>query len=247
MSASSEAAAWARGLATDQFRHLLDHLPGTLFFAKDDQYRLMMGNPAFVERCGLRLEKDLVGLTDDMIFPPSLAQKYRRDDERVLQTGRPLLGQIELFPNAAGSPEWFVTDKLPLLRPSGEVGGLCGTVRSYESKRAALQPYLDMAPAAEHLKQHFRETLNVAELADLVGLSVRQLGRKFLATFQTTPRSYQMKMRVMHACELLTDTDKRITDIALESGFYDHSDFARQFGKHMGQTASAFRAAARRR
>ena len=62
-----------------------------------------------------------------------------------------------------------------------------------------------------------------------------------------TPRSYLMKMRVMHACELLIDSEKPITEIALESGFYDHSDFARQFGKHMGQTASAYRANARQR
>ena len=44
-------------LPAGQFRHLFDHLPGTLFFAKDRQARLMGGNPAFVRRCGLADKK----------------------------------------------------------------------------------------------------------------------------------------------------------------------------------------------
>ena len=45
---------------------------------------------------------------------------------------------------------------------------------------------------------------------------------------------------VTGAC-LLTRTDLPVTHIALEVGFYDHSDFARQFRRHVGQTASAYR------
>lgn len=237
---------WADGLASDQFRHLLDHLPGTLFFAKDRDYRLMMGNPAFVARCGFEREAQIVGLTDDLIFPPRLAEKYRRDDAQVIRTGQPLLGLVELFPDdASGSPTWFVTDKLPLFDRAGRVAGLCGTVRSREGQRAALQTYLELAEVAEHLKANFREAPDVPALARMVGLSVRQFGRKFAAAFHTTPRAYVMQMRVMHACELLTQTDLPITRVALASGFYDHSDFARHFQRHMGQTASAYRTAAR--
>jgi AraC-like DNA-binding protein len=34
--------------------------------------------------------------------------------------------------------------------------------------------------------------------------------------------------------------------VALDSGFYDHSDFAKQFRRHMGQTASQYRLERRR-
>ncbi len=37
---------WTEQLPPGQFRHLFDHLPGTLFFAKDREGRLMAGNPA---------------------------------------------------------------------------------------------------------------------------------------------------------------------------------------------------------
>jgi transcriptional regulator GlxA family with amidase domain len=32
-----------------------------------------------------------------------------------------------------------------------------------------------------------------------------------------------------------------VTEVALQSGFYDHSDFARQFRRQLGQSASEYR------
>lgn len=232
---------WTDRLPPGQFRHLFDHLPGTLFFAKDCEGSLMAGNPAFVRRCGFQTEDEMIGITDRAIFPPRLADKYRKDDERVISTGKPLLGIIELFPNLEGKPEWFITDKLPLLDVAGKICGLCGTVRSYEAQRAAMQPYLELATVADHLKLYFREKLDVPSLAKMAHMSVRQFERKFRATFQMTPQDYMIRMRVIQACDLLANTNQPVTTVALESGFYDHSDFARQFRRQMGQTASQYR------
>jgi AraC-like DNA-binding protein len=232
---------WSAQLSSGQFRHLFDHLPGTLFFAKDRSGRLMAGNPDFIRRCGFQTEDQIIGITDDSIFPPKLAEKYRRDDEQVMTSGKPLLGIIELFPGSAGKPEWFVTDKLPLFNLSGEICGLCGTVRSYEAQRAAMQPYLELATVADYLKIHFREKLDVPSLAKMAHMSVRQFERKFRATFQMTPRDYMIRMRVIEACDLLARTNHPVTTVALDAGFYDHSDFARQFRRQMGQTASQYR------
>ncbi len=237
---------WDEVLQPGQFRHLFDYLPGTLFFAKDLGGRLMAGNPAFVKRCGFQMESEIIGITDSAVFPPRLAEKYRKDDEQVFTTGKPLLGIIELFPNQDGKPEWFVTDKLPLFTTTGKVCGLCGTVRSYEAQRAAMQPYLELATVADHLKLHFREKLDVPLLAKMAHMSVRQFERKFRATFQMTPQEYMIRMRVIEACDLLVRSNQPVTAVALDSGFYDHSDFARQFRRHMGQTASEYRLDRRR-
>jgi AraC-like DNA-binding protein len=236
---------WIERLPAGQFRHLFDHLPGTLFFAKNCQGKLMGGNPAFVRRCGFHDEHQILGLSDHDIFPPLLAEKYFRDDMKVIRSGKPLLGLIELFPNSGGQPEWFITDKLPLFDREGKVSGLCGTVRSYEEQRAAIQPYLELAAVAEHLKENYRESLDLRELAKMAGSSERQLERKFRATFQTTPRHYLIKMRVVNACRLLMDPRLSLTEIALEVGFYDHSDFSRQFKKHMGESPTQYREANR--
>ncbi len=232
---------WLDSLSAGQFRLLFENLPGTLFFAKDRESRLMLGNPAFVQRCGLRSEDELMGFSDEELFPPRLAAKYRADDQKVLATGNPELGIIELFPGAEGQPEWSITDKLPLIDREGAVCGLCGTVRSYEGARAALQPYLELAPVADYIKEHFREKLDVPHLAEMAGLSVRQLERRFRKTFQTSPRAYLIRVRVLAACDLLEHAEQSVTDVALEVGFYDHSDFSRQFRRIIGQSPTDYR------
>jgi len=72
-------------------------------------------------------------------------------------------------------------------------------------------------------------------------MSVRQFERKFRATFQMTPQDYMIRMRIIEACDLLFRTNLPVTTVALDAGFYDHSDFARQFRRQMGQTASQYR------
>jgi PAS domain S-box-containing protein len=232
---------WGRRLQAGQFRQLFELVPHTLFFAKDRDGRLMYTNTAFAQRCGFKGEAEIVGLCDEDIFPPALAERYREGDRRVITTGQPVLGIIELFPNVLGEPDWCETNKLPLFDREGAVCGVYGTVRSYEGARAAIQPYLDLAPAADYLKEHYAERLDVGKLAKLSGMSVRQFERRFNQTFRINPRTYLVRMRVAIAAELLRTTSRRATEIALEVGFYDHSDFSRQFRKTMGLAPTDYR------
>ncbi len=235
---------WLRRLHSDGLRPLFEHLPGTLFFAKNTDGEIMMGNRAFVERCGCTSEAELIGRIDQDIFPPHLATKYREDDLEVIRTGHPITGIVEIFPDRHGEPEWFLTDKLPLFDQAGEVVGVCGIVRSYEGSRRALQPYLDLAPVADYIKAHRDQPISVKHLAQMAGLSVRQFERKFFETFRTTPKHYLMRLRVLYACDELLETSQSITEIALAAGFCDHSAFARHFRKHMGVSPREYRAQA---
>lgn len=157
--------AWFGRLRPGGVRELFEHLPNTLYFAKDSDLRLMAGNRAFVRRCGYPSEIEMIGHFDPEIFSAELAENYRSDDRKVIESGQPLLGIVELFPNRLGVPEWFITDKVPLFAKDGKVHGLCGTVRSYEGARAALQPYLDLAPVTEYLKKHFDENISIKDVS----------------------------------------------------------------------------------
>jgi PAS domain S-box-containing protein len=232
---------WLRHLRPEAVRQLFEHVPGTLFFAKNAGGEIMLGNRAFVERCGYPSLEKLTGRTDAEIFPPHMAAKYREDDLEVMRTKRPMLQIVELFPSRHGEPEWFITDKLPLFDDHGRVVGVCGIVRSYEGSRRALQPYLDLAPVADYIKAHCGESISVRELARMAGLSVRQFERKFFDTFHTTPKHYLMRLRVLLACDELLETRQSITEIALGAGFCDHSAFARHFRKHMGVSPREYR------
>ncbi len=238
---SEEQRQWLEGLRPGGVRALFDSLPNLLYFAKDRDLRLMAANRAFVERCGFGGFEEMFGRSDLEIFPTELAEKYREDDRRVIRTGRALTGIVELFPNALGEPEWYVTDKVPLFHRDGSIAGLCGTVRSYEGARAELQPYLDLLPATEYLKKHLTEKVPVAELAARVGLSVRQMERRFQQAFKLSPSAYVQRLRVMKACELLVESSKNVTEIAFEVGYYDHSAFSRKFSQLMGVSPRDYR------
>ena len=232
--------------AVDADRHffrLFDHLPGILFFAKDNDGRLFAANDALLRQYGYDREREheFYGLTDSELLPRSLAEKFRQDDMRILQTGEPLLEIVEIFPNQQGIPAWFLTNKLPIFDHNDKVIGVMGTIQSYDSHRELLPPDTDIAPALDKIGRHFTDDLSIRDLAEVTGLSIRQFERRFKRHLKTTPQQFIMKMRVFAACDALRLTRKPIAQIATESGFYDQSSFTRQFRKHMAITPLQYR------
>ena len=225
------------------FSRLFDHLPDLLFFAKDREGRLLAANDALLHQYGFDREREheFFGLTDFDLLPRSLAEKFRQDDLRVLESGEPLLEIVEIFPNQQGIPAWFLTNKLPILDHQRNVVGVMGTIQDYQTHRELLPSDIDIAPALEHISRHFTEDLSIVALAKMAGLSVRQFERKFKHHLKTTPQQFIMKMRVFSACDALRRTGAPIIEIAVQSGFYDQSSFTRQFRKHMAITPLQYR------
>jgi PAS domain S-box-containing protein len=218
------------------FYRLFDHMPDVSFFAKDRGFRFICASRRFYERFGFSSEVEILGKCDFDIFPPRLAENFRRDDELVMSTGEPKLNIVELFFTQQGIPDWFVTNKLPLRDRKDRVIGVMGTVQSYEGRKQLLQPYLQLDRAVTYIREHFRTGVTVAELAEIVHLSPRQLHRKFVETFGSSPQSFIMKLRIQAACEALQKESSQIGEVAREMGFCDQSSFTQQFQKHVGLT-----------
>lgn len=218
------------------FYLLLDHMPGVSFFAKDAQFRIVCANRHFYERFGCGSEAEMVGKDDFQLFPQRLAENFRRADEEIFRTGRPRLNIVELFFNQQGIPDWFITNKLPVKGRNGKIIGVMGTTQSYEGKKQVLQPYLQIDKAVVYIREHFRQRISVEELAALVYLSPRQLHRKFVETFGSSPQTFIMKLRVQAACEALQREGAQISEVARELGFCDQSSFTQHFHKHVGLT-----------
>jgi AraC family transcriptional regulator len=60
-----------------------------------------------------------------------------------------------------------------------------------------------------------------------------------------TPHQYLLRARLRRAARLLADDERTITDIALEVGFADLSNFVRSFHRAAGVPPRHFRHAAR--
>ena len=59
-------------------------------------------NKKFLPRIGLDSNEELFGKTDFDLFPPRLAEHFRRDDKVVMQSGKPMLNILELVFNSQG-------------------------------------------------------------------------------------------------------------------------------------------------
>ncbi len=93
----------------------------------------------------------------------------------------------------------------------------------------------------EHLEARLGSDVGLAEIAAEVGLTPRHYTRLFQAATGLPPHAWVMRRRIEHACELLADPARTVTDVALELGFASSQHFATTFRKHTGQTPSNYR------
>ena len=223
------------------FLQLFDFLQDTSFFAKDQDGVLLIANKHLLNLYGFSSEDEIIGLTDFDLLPLNLAEKYRKDDQRIMSTQKPLLNIVELFLNDQGIPEWVSTNKLPIISAAGKVMGVMGTIQKNEKFDNPSGYYQDITAAVDHIRNNYQDHLSIKDLADLANLSVRQFERKFKHYFSTTPQKYLIKLRVHAACDLLRKNSDPLSDVALSMGFYDQSSFANHFKKCMGITPLQYR------
>lgn len=107
-------------------------------------------------------------------------------------------------------------------------------------------PEIDADPRIEktllYLESHFASDLTVTDLAELAGLGEVQFRKLFRRRTGRSPKQYLERLRLSRASELLRTTERRVTDIALASGFNNAFYFCSSFKRETGMTPSQFRA-----
>ena len=84
-------------------------------------------------------------------------------------------------------------------------------------------------------------TLRLEDLPAQTGLSMSSFKRAFAETFNMTPWSYITTIRLNAARKLLEETNKLLSEIALDTGFFDQSHFSRTFKRERGITPGEYR------
>lgn len=223
------------------FHRLFDVIPGIFFFAKNRQGEIMFLNQSNLDLYHITDETAVIGMTDFDLNPPDMAQSYVQDDARIYATGKPLLNRVELWFDRFGMPDWFVVNKMLIRSRTGKVIGIMGFSQSYEGRTKLLQPFHDISKAVSYLRQNYHEDISIQELARHAGLSPRQLERKFRSAFGVTPQQFLIKTRLLAACRTLRETNRSLTEIALDCGFNDQSALTHHFRKNIGMTPGQFR------
>ena len=100
-----------------------------------------------------------------------------------------------------------------------------------------------LSAVRDALHAGFRDKITIAALAHLAGVDPSHLARRFRRHFGCTVGAYLRRLRLDFAAGELRESQRPISDVAIEAGFFDQSHFARLFRRRTGMTPTAFRAA----
>jgi diguanylate cyclase (GGDEF)-like protein/PAS domain S-box-containing protein len=111
------------------FRNLLA-TPGERLFFKDLQSRFLLVSESLArdQSHGFSVE-ELIGKTDFDVFSDEHALAAYEDEQRIIQTGKPMVAKIERETFHDREDAWVSTTKLPLLGPDGQIVGTFGVSR----------------------------------------------------------------------------------------------------------------------
>jgi AraC-like DNA-binding protein len=108
--------------------------------------------------------------------------------------------------------------------------------------RGGLAPWQERR-AKEMLAADLSGCLTLPELAAACRLSCSHFSQAFRQTVGCPPHQWLMIQRVERSKDLMLNTDKALSEIALVTGFADQSHFTRVFSQRVGRSPAAWRRA----
>ena len=125
------------------FAYLFNTIPDHIYF-KDRQGRFIRINDAMVRALGLRNSDEAVGKTDFDIFAEEHARQANADEQRVMETGEPLVAAEEKETWPDGRVTWVSTTKMPVRDAQGRVTGLIGVSRDITANKVLQEQFLQV-------------------------------------------------------------------------------------------------------
>lgn len=230
----------AAGPNAATFKAMMDVLPDVAFYMKDAEGRIMALNKRNCDFCNIHDELDAVGRRSVDIFPPPLAQDFVSFDKTVLRTGRPLINHA-----SDHTADWSSDKHVKSIFPLHDRKGRCiGTTCLYY-KAASAQSSPDwhgtMKPATDYIQSHYTEDVTIEKLASMAGMPESSFRNRFTQTFGISPGRYITTIRLNAARKLLEATGKPLSEIAVETGFFDQSHLTKLFKRERGVTPGEYR------
>jgi AraC-like DNA-binding protein len=178
---------------------------------------------------------------------PEVAESIGSGDTVWKRGALPPLAQImvlgELAQAAATGASGVGLDEVGMLlamRLADLVGG-----RSQQLRRASPRDRRRAVETALWLDANAHESVDLESAARRAGLSPYHFLRLFANIVGVTPHQYLLRSRLRRAARALAEDDRPVSDIALDVGFADLSNFVRTFHRAAGVSPRGFRQAAR--
>lgn len=107
--------------------------------------------------------------------------------------------------------------------------------------RSVQEDAVSVLNVGDYIESHYDDSVKVAELAELCGLSYTHFARRFKELYGISCKEYIEKTRIKKAKELLLTTNYDLSFISQELGFSDCSHLIRVFKKLEGITPKQYR------
>lgn len=205
---------WRTPSEKQRFETVNIYLPGSLLEAVADEYRLA-GRPTRIEALSA------------LSFRDAAVAFHARALLQACQQGEP-----DIY--AAGAARWLVTH---LLSQQAHWRHLLA-----DPRQASFITDRRLARVVEFMSANLHRALTLDDLAREAGISVHHFGRRFRESTGMGPSGYLTSLRMAQAQLLLRTTDLPVSDIGLRCGYPRASTFATAFARHVGVTASSYRA-----
>ena len=98
-----------------------------------------------------------------------------------------------------------------------------------------------MGQVYEYVMRNFQGKVNLEEAAQIANLSVSAFSRFFKSRVNKTFSDFLTEVRISHACKLLHETDKNVSEISYECGFPTLSNFNKLFREKTQKTPLEYR------
>lgn len=218
---------------------LFDAIHEVAFFMLDREGRIIMFNRRSCELFNFRNEAEALGKTNYDLFPKHLADHYTASDRQIMESRKPVLNELEVSP--VETNRMTIHSKFPVYGKRGQVIGVVGVYKFIDHVSDNPNWFGHFTKVIDYIHSRYASKLSIGELAKLSRLSESQLTRRFRKLFGVSPHEYILRVRVDAARTLLEETNRTISDIALEVGFTDHSHFIRSFKQLRGITPTQYR------
>jgi len=192
---------------------------GSAVYVKDTEGRFMLVNRACLDQNGFDSEEEMVGKTDFDLMSEEYAERYRRQDQQVIETGEPLINWSTSFESDTGKRTHLLISKTPLMGSSGKTLGIVGVnldITEIRSMQRQLQDKERELYQAQKLDA-------VGQLAGGISHDFNNLLAVILGYAEHVKRDTGVDESIHEAAEMIEDASKQAATLVRQL-----LDFSRQ-------------------
>jgi AraC family transcriptional regulator len=166
---------------------------------------------------------------------PELVERYATVDPFMRELGNTLRHEFRML-NTLSAGYLNCLAGVIAVHVARHYSGPCTTRHAY----AGLPPH-KLNRVEAYIREHFAETIQIQQLADIVHMSPCHFARMFKKATGQPPHAYITTRRMEYAKELLRESNSSLVDVAAKAGFQTQGHFTGVFHRYTGVTPRVYR------